>query len=106
MVARFDVDGAVRDATLTGVQVAPTTAAASLAFTLVNGSITLTRSFPGDTTCVSRPTIEMQTITPYLDEKSAADSALQEVESAGSDRPLTPADVTGAAAEQCATNEP
>lgn len=95
VVARFAHDGALRDIVFGGLIVAPTTGDAALMFNLGSGQLTLARAAPGDETCWRRPkTANVDEVTPFLDSKSAADSALTEVTAEVSEVTVTPTDLT------------
>lgn len=104
IVARFGIDGSPKNAAITGVHAAPTMGGSAMAFTLVTGVLTLHRSSPSTPTCIRRTEILAESITPYLDERSAENSALRDVESVGTERALTPKDVPGTTTSLCASN--
>lgn len=101
VVARFGLDGTAKDAVLGGIVVAPTTGGAALGFSLVSGRLSLSRSAPDDQTCVKRPTLIVTDIAPYLDKKTAMESATVEATLTATDLMLTATDVTAATTSIC-----
>ncbi|MFO0675608.1 MAG: hypothetical protein U0169_03680 [Polyangiaceae bacterium] len=101
VLARFAADGSAKDAVLGAIVAAPTTGGASLAFAWNDGRMTFHRAAPGAADCTTRPSLTLRSITPFLDKKAAADSALTDVPSTATDRPLTEAVVTGTTTPAC-----